>query len=130
MRFHDYAEAQTTAALRALITRGTEPALGELEALRVAFDVRFEAARGALEGPPCIDPAWLREILDQLAHATDREAEAAARASRSQVFAEVQVRWEFERAEAEKHLEVVRAEAVAQREADRLAHAALTEALE
>ena len=32
MRFHDYAEAQTTAALRAPITRVTEPALRELEA--------------------------------------------------------------------------------------------------
>src|SRR5437016_7888921 len=122
MRFHDYAEAQTTAALRALITSGTEPALGELEALRVAFDVRFEAVRGALEGLPCIDPAWLREVVDQLAHAAGREAEAAARASRSEVLAEVQVRLEFERAEADKRLEVVLAETAAQREADRLAH--------
>ena len=38
MRFHDYAEAQTTAALRAPITRVPEPALGKLEACVLPSD--------------------------------------------------------------------------------------------
>jgi general secretion pathway protein A len=67
--------------------------------------------------------------MDQLAGAADREVEAAAPVSRSQVLAEVHVRWEFERAEAEKRVELVRAEA-AQCEPDRLANPSLTEALE
>jgi hypothetical protein len=125
-----YAEAQTTAALRALIARATEPALAELEALRVAVDVRGEALKAALVGTECIDPASLREVIDRLAHAAREEADAAAQAARSQALEEAQVRQELERAEAEKRLALAQAQAEAEREADRLEHAALTEALE
>ena len=125
-----YAEAQTTAALRALIARVTEPALAELEALRVALDVRCEALTAALVGTECIDPASLRELIDRLAHEAREEADAAARAARSQALEEGQVRQELERAEAEKQLELARALAAAEREANRLEHAALTETLE
>ena len=125
-----YAEAQTTAALRALIARVTEPALAELEALRVALDVRCEALTAAFVGTECIDPASLREVIDPLAHAAREEADAAARAARSQALEEAQVRQELERAEAEKRLALARAQAAAEREVDRLEHAALTEALE
>lgn len=125
-----YAEAQTTAALRALIGRVTEPALAELEALRVALDVRCEALTAAFVGTECIDPASLREVIDPLAHAAREEADAAARAARSQALEEAQVRQELERAEADKRLALARAQAAAEREVDRLEHAALTEALE
>jgi chemotaxis protein histidine kinase CheA len=125
-----YAEAQTTAALRALIARVTEPALAELEALRVALDVRCEALTAALVGTECIDPASLRELTDRLAHEAREEADAAARAARSQALEEGQVRQELERAEAEKQLALTRALAAAEREANRLEHAALTETLE
>ena len=125
-----YAEAQTTAALRALIARVTEPALAELEALRVALDVRCEALTAAFVGTECIDPASLREVIDPLAHAAREEADAAARAARSQALEEAQVRQELERAEAEKRLALARAQAAAEREVDRLEHAALTDALE
>lgn len=129
MGFRDDAEARTTAAFRGLIAGVTDRALGELEALRVAFDVRCEALTAALAGSSCIDPTWLHGVVDQLALAAGEEADAAARASRSQALEEAQARSESERAEADKRLALVRAESAAQREADQLEHAALTKAL-
>jgi hypothetical protein len=130
MGFRDDAEVQTIAALRALIPRVTEPALAELEALRVALDVRCEAITAALAGTERIDPASLHEIIDRLAHAAGQEADAAGRAARSQALEEARVRLDLARTEAQERLELARAEAAAGREADRLEHAALTEALE
>jgi hypothetical protein len=105
MDFRDDAELQMASALRALITRITEPALREFESLRVAFDVRSEAVAAELMvGPNSIDPTCFRGIIDQLTHRAG------------------------ERAEVE--LASVRAEAEAQYEADRREHAALTAALE
>lgn len=125
-----YAETQTTAALRALIARVTEPALAELEALRVALDGRCETLTAALVGTECIDPASLREVIDRLADASREEANAAARAAHSQALEEAQVRQELEGAETEKRLALARAQAAAEREMDRLEHAALTKAVE
>jgi type II secretory pathway predicted ATPase ExeA len=39
--------------------------------------------RGSLQRPQRVDPAWLQEVSDQLAHAAERETEGAVRASRS-----------------------------------------------
>jgi type II secretory pathway predicted ATPase ExeA len=49
----------------------------------VPFIVRCDAVRRALERPQCVDPEWLQEVSDQLAHAAERETEAPGRASRS-----------------------------------------------
>ncbi len=129
MGFHDTAEVQTTAAFRALIAQVAERALGELEALRVSLDVRYEAVAAALTDPATIDPEWLRGVIDQLAHAASRDAEAAAREARNQTLKEAQDRLEVERAKADERLRLLRAEAAAQREADQSAHASLTMAL-
>jgi hypothetical protein len=127
--FHDTAEVETTAAFRALIAQVAERALGELEALRVSLDVRYEAVAAALTDPATIDPEALRGVIDQLADAASRDAETAAREARNQALKEAQDRLDIERTKADERLRQVQLEAAAQREVDQSAHASLTMAL-
>src|SRR5713101_7011600 len=96
MDVHEEAETGA-AALQALIAKVTDSALRELDALRVAVEVRSDAVVAALTGPDSINPAWLREVLDQFAHTAREEADSAAHAARTQAFEEAEIRWEFER---------------------------------
>jgi hypothetical protein len=131
MGFREEAEVEMAGALRAAITRLTEPALREFESLRVAFDVRSEAVTEELKAAPnSIDPTWLRGIIDQVAHRAGQEAASAAQASHSHELEEARRRWNAERAEAETQLASARAEAAVRREADRQERAALTASLE
>src|SRR5262249_5758402 len=117
------------AALRALVRKVTDPILDELEALRVAVEVRCEAVAAAVDDPKALDPA-LREVLDQPAKAAHAQATAAAQTARLQALEEAEIRWNFERAASEKRFNALQAEAAAARESDRAQYAALQEALE
>jgi hypothetical protein len=127
--FPGYAEAEATATLRALIAQAAKPALAELEALRVALDVRCESLTATLAGSTNIDPVPLQELTDRLVHAAAQEASEAARAARQLALEEAEARLALERADAEKQLEQARAEAAHERTAGRLELASLTEAL-
>jgi chromosome segregation ATPase len=135
------AEATMAAALRMLIGRVTEPALAELEGLRVNINARCDALVAALVGTGSTE-SLLREVTDRLALAARQEAEAAARAARDQALQEAGSGRESERAETEKRLrandamsaeleearaEVQRARAEAER-AEQLAEARLASA--
>ena len=48
--FHDFAEAQATATVRTLIAQAARPAQTELEALRVALDLRYQSLAATLAG--------------------------------------------------------------------------------
>ncbi len=93
------AEAAMAGALRTLIGRVTEPALAELEGLRVTISARCDALAAALVGTGSTD-SLLREITDRLALAAREEAEAA----RNQARQEAESSRESERAEAEIRL--------------------------
>jgi hypothetical protein len=128
--FHDYAEAQAAATLRALIAQAAKPALTELEALRVAIDVRCESLAATLAGAGITDPAPIRELVERLAHAAGEEAGAAARAARTLALEEAEARLQLDRIEAQKQLDAMRAEAEEQRTASQLERTALADALE
>jgi hypothetical protein len=115
--FHDYAEAQAAATVRTLITQAAKPALTELEALRVAIDVRCESLAATLAGAATTDPAPIRQLVDRLAHAAGEEAGAAARAARTLALEEAEARLQLDRLEAQKQLDAVRAERDAQLDA-------------
>ncbi len=128
--FHDYAEAQAAATVRALITQAAKPALTELEALRVAIDVRCESLAATLAGATTTDPAPIRQLVDRLAHAAGEEAGAAARAARTLALEEAEARLQLDRLEAQRQLDAMRAEAAEERTASQLERAALAAALE
>lgn len=128
--FQDLAEAQATATVQALIARAAKPAQTELEALRVAIDVRCESLTATLTGASKIDPAPIRELVERLTQAANEEANAAAHAARALALEEADAARELDRAEARKQLEAMRTEAEAQRDADRLERASLSEAIQ
>jgi hypothetical protein len=139
--FQDYAEAQATATVRTLLAQAAKPALAELEALRVAIDVRCQSLTATLSSTSNIDPAPVRELVDRLAHAAELEAGAAARAARTLALEEAEARLQSERAEsqkqldaqhaeARKQLDTLRTEAAAARAASQLELRSLTDALE
>ena len=88
--FPGYAEAEATATLRALVAQAAKPALAELEALRVALDVRCESLTATLARSANIDPAPLQELIDRLVHAAADEASEAARAARQLALEEAE----------------------------------------
>jgi hypothetical protein len=128
--FHDYAEAEAAATVRALITQAAKPALTELEALRVAIDVRCESLAATLAGAATTDPAPIRQLVDRLAHAAGEEAGAAARAARTLALEEAEARLQLDRLEARKQLDAMRAEAAEERTASQLERTALAAALD
>jgi hypothetical protein len=128
--FHDYAEAEAAATVRALITQAAKPALTELEALRVAIGVRCESLAATLAGAAATDPAPVRQLVDRLAHAAGEEAGAAARAARTLALEEAEARLQLDRLEAQKLLDAMRAEAAEERTASELERAALAAALD
>ena len=128
--FHDYAEAEAAATVRALITQAAKPALTELEALRVAIGVRCESLAATLAGAAATDPAPVRQLVDRLAHAAGEEAGAAARAARTLALEEAEARLQLDRLEAQRQLDAMRAEATEERTASQLERAALAAALD
>lgn len=130
MGFQENAESQITTALGAQLAPAAEAILRELEALRVAFDVRYEGVTETVALLRSASPGWLHEVIHRLARAAGEEAEAAAQVAQGQVVEQAQACLEFERAQAKERLELAQSEAAAQREADRREQAALREALE
>ena len=128
--FHDYAEAEAAATVRALITQAAKPALTELEALRVAIGVRCESLAATLAGAAATDPAPVRQLADRLAHAAGEEAGAAARAARTLALEEAEARLQLDRLEAQRQLDAMRADAAEERTANQLERAALAAALD
>ena len=128
--FQDLAEAQATATVEALIARAAKPAQTELEALRVAIDVRCDSLNATLASASRVDPAPIRELVERLTQAANEEANAAAHAARTLAREEADAARALDRAEAQKQLEAMRAEAETQREADRLERASLSEAIQ
>jgi len=128
--FHDFAEAQATATVRTLIAQAARPAQTELEALRVALDLRYQSLTATLAGAANIDAAPIRELVERLTHAASEEAGAAARTARTVALEEAEARLQQDRAEAQRQLDVMRAEAAAQRDADHRERAALSDAIQ
>jgi hypothetical protein len=128
--FQDYAEAQATATVRALIAQAARPAQTELEALRVALDLRYQSLTTTLAGAANFDPAPINELVQRLTHAASEEAGAAARAARTVALEEAEARLQQDRAEAQRQLDVMRAEAAAQRDADQRERLALSDAIQ
>jgi hypothetical protein len=128
--FHDFAEAQATATVRALIAQAARPAQTELEALRVALDLRYQSLTATLAGAGNIDAAPIHELVERLTHAASEEASAAARTARTVALEEAEARLQQDRAEAQRQLDVMRAEAAAQRDADQRERAALSYAIQ
>jgi hypothetical protein len=128
--FHDFAEAQATATVRALIAQAARPAQTELEALRVALDLRYQSLTATLAGAGNIDAAPIHELVERLTHAAGEEASAAARTARTVALEEAEARLQQDRAEAQRQLDVMRAEAAAQRDADQRERAALSYAIQ
>ena len=128
--FHDFAEAQATATVRTLIAQAARPAQTELEALRVALDLRYQSLTATLAGAANIDAAPIRELVERLTHAASEEAGAAARTARTVALEEAEARLQQDRAEAQRQLDVMRAEAAAQRDADQRERAALSDAIQ
>jgi hypothetical protein len=117
------------ASLRALIGKVTNPILDELDALRVAVEVRCDSIAAAVSDPKGFDPA-LQQVIDQFRLAARQRAEAAAHAARLQALEEAEIRWDFERATLEKRHEALQAEAAAASAAARAQRVALEEGLE
>jgi hypothetical protein len=138
--FKGFAEAEATATVHTLITRAAKPALEELEALRVALDVRCASLVATIAETGNLDPVPVQELVERLVHAAGEEANAAAQAARALAVAEAETRLALERADAEKELELfradaekrlelLRADAAHQRETGRRELESLTEAL-
>ena len=123
------AVSQIAAALAAEIGPATEAIRGELDALRVAFDVRCESVIETVAKLRSASPGWLQDVTRKLAQAAAEEVDAAARVARSEAVAQGLACLEFERARAKERLEAVERESAAQREANQRERAALQEAL-
>lgn len=130
MGFEEKAESQIVAALDARIAPAAEAILEELEALRVAIDVRYDSVTEAVERMRSASPEWLHEVIHALAGVADEEAQAAAKAAQAQAIEQAQACLKFEREQAKERLELVQSEAAAERESERTAQAALREELE
>ena len=128
--FQESAESQITAALGAQIAPAAEAILRELETLRVAFDVRYDAVTQAVAALRAASPAWFHEVVQRLARAAGEKAEAAARIARGQAAEQAQACLAFERARADERLQSVQAETMVEREAGLREQTALRRALE
>ncbi len=114
MGFEQEARSQIATALGAQVAPAADAILTELEALRVAFDVRYQSVTEAVAGLRQSSPAWLHEVIHTLAAAASDEAKAAARIARGEAVEQAETSLKFERAQAQERLELVQAEAAAQ----------------
>jgi hypothetical protein len=128
--FKDYAEAQATATVRSLIAQAARAAQTELEALRVALDLRYQSLTATLAGAGNVDTAPLHDLVERLTHAAGEQADAAARTARTVALEAAEARLQQDRAEAQRQLDAMRADAAAQRDADQRERAALSNAIQ